>query len=327
MRPSEATNTRLVADIGGTNTRLALFDYSAHTMRAQRHYINHEHTCLEVIIEDWLQGLDESPPREGCLAVAAPPPVKGRIDMLNIDWHFCVRTLKDRFGFHSLCCINDFESNAYALPHLTHNDVAILRSSDHPAGGKLATFGPGTGLGGSTLDTSSETPLAWASEPGHMGLSPATEQELALFQYLQAIYGEVYAELLLSGPGLRRLRQALAIIRGEDIPSLTSEEISTRALANECALCTDTLRSFCALLGSACGDFVLANGAFGGLYIAGGILPGMVDFLKDSSFADRFCAKGNMADHLSRVPLYVITASNTGLLGAAHAPMGSAYRP
>jgi glucokinase len=321
MPPSTTRATRLVADVGGTNTRLALFDPQTQELRARRNYVNRDHEQLEDIIEAWLQELAEPPPKDCCLAVAAPPPFDDRVTMLNIDWSFSLHNLAERFSFSRLRCINDFESNAYALPHLSDQYLTTLHPGTVAGGSKLATIGPGTGLGGSTLDMAASKPSVCASEPGHMGLSPATELELALFEYLLARYGEVYAELLLSGPGLQRLHQSLAAVRGQEITARTPEEISARALANQCELCGLTLNTFCALLGSIGGDFVLANGAYGGLYLAGGVIPHMIEFLRASPFVRRFQEKGKMRDHLARVPLYVINGETTGLLGAAHAPL------
>ncbi|MGB1140150.1 MAG: glucokinase, partial [Halioglobus sp.] len=42
MNPS-AHATRLVADIGGTNSRLALFDPATGHLRQEQHYVNREH--------------------------------------------------------------------------------------------------------------------------------------------------------------------------------------------------------------------------------------------------------------------------------------------
>ncbi len=103
--------------------------------------------------------------------------------------------------------------------------------------------------------------------------------------------------------------------------ALSPAEVTRRALYKEDPTCVQSLRTFCALLGSACGDFVLCNGAFGGLYLAGGILPQLIDFLGESEFADRFDRKGKMQDHLQRVPLHVITGGTAGLIGAGHAPV------
>ncbi len=311
---------RLVADVGGTNSRLALFDPQANEMRALCTYVNRDYGQIEDIIATWLDALSEPPPTDCCLAVAAPP-FGDRVVMLNIDWSFSCRALAERFGFLRLRCINDFEGNAYALPHLPEYSLVTLHPGTAVEGGTLATVGPGTGLGGSTLRFITGVPSACASEPGYMGLAPATALELELFRYLQPRYGEIHAELLVSGPGLQRLYESLAAIRGQDLQQLSPEEISAKALAGNCELCALTLNTFCALLGSISGDFVLANGAYGGLYLAGGFIPRMLGFLQASSFVRRFQEKGKMQDHLAQVPLHAITSEVTGLLGAAHAPL------
>jgi len=309
---------RLVADIGGTNTRLALYDPSRNELRSMRTYLNRDYTEFEDIILSWLDNLAEPHPTLCCLAVAAPP-FDDRVTMLNINWSFSLRDVAARCGFEQLQCINDFEANAYALPHLAKSALKVIYQGTVSGGGKLATVGPGTGLGGATLHWAGGAARANASEPGYMSLSPATDLELQLFRHLLP-QGEVYAELLVSGPGLQRLYQALGTIQGQETLPLSPEEISARAQRGECPLCRLTLDTFCALLGSICGDFVLANGAYGGLYLAGGFLYGMVDFLQASSFVERFQAKGKMQMHLSEVPLYVIVSEKTGLIGAAHAP-------
>ncbi|MEZ5502132.1 MAG: glucokinase [Halioglobus sp.] len=192
---------RLVADIGGTNTRLALFEPESNVLRSIRSYVNRDYRQFEDIIAAWLEALGEPAPTDCCLAVAAPP-FGDRVRMLNIDWSFSARELAGRFGFARLRCINDFEGNAYALPHLSNDNLATVQPGTPTPGGKLATVGPGTGLGGATLSRAGGVAVACASEPGHMGLAAATELELELFRYLQPEYGEVYAELLVSGPGL-----------------------------------------------------------------------------------------------------------------------------
>ena len=110
--------TRLVADIGGTNSRLALFDPQSRQLRCLRTYINRDYGHFEDIIADWLATLDESRPGRGCLAIAAPP-FDDRVSMINIDWSFSLSELAARFDFDRLSSVNDFEGNAYALPHLT----------------------------------------------------------------------------------------------------------------------------------------------------------------------------------------------------------------
>ena len=315
-----ATSPRLVADIGGTNTRIALFDPQANEFRALRQYINRQFSCLEDIIADWLQQLSEPAPRVCCIAVAAAPSAD-HVAMTNMDWSFSCKALASRFGFDHLRRLNDFEANAYALPYLTEGDCERLFCSETRPSGRLATLGPGTGLGGAFLDWQLDLPRSFACEPGHMGLTPATELELEIFRLLLSQHSNIYAELLVSGPGLVRLRQTLAEVRGEAAATLSAAEISRMAVSKEDKLCVAALDTFCALLGSVCGDFLLATGCYGGLYLAGGIVPSIRAFLRDSSFRTRLKDKGAMVATLAEVPVYAITSSQPGLLGAARVPL------
>jgi glucokinase len=308
-----------VGDIGGTNTRLALFDAETHSLRHIQPYINREFEGLGSVIDAWIDTLADPVPTACCLAVAAPP-FDDIVSMLNMDWSFSISGLAKQFGFTRMRCINDFEGNAFALPHLRDSDRVVLRSTPEPVCRKLAVVGPGTGLGGATLEFFGDTPVAHASEPGHISLGPGTREELAVFELLLAERGDVYAELLLCGPGLLRIYQTLGKVRGETIDNLTPAEVLKLGANDESALAKDALAMFCALLGSLCGDYVLATGSYGGLYLAGGILPRMVPFLEASDFRQRFDSKGEMRPHLVKVPLYAITNNTTGLVGAAHAP-------
>lgn len=312
----------MVADVGGTNTRLALFDEETQQFRALAEFRNAEHDSFEQVVDHWLESLDGERPERACIAAAAPP-TGDRISMINIGWSFSCRDLALRFGLSECTWLNDFQANAHALPHLGPGDLEVVHAGPGPGQEPLAVVGPGTGLGGATLRWLNGVPFAIDSEPGHAGLSPGTDLELEIFRRLLPEHGTIYAELLVSGAGLARLYQVIAAINGLSPQPLTPPEVSARALQGDDELCVTALQTFCALLGSACGDFVLCNGAYGGLYIAGGIVPRMVPFLRDSQFLQRFRGKSAMESHLSSVPVHVITTGQPGLVGAAYAPLVS----
>ncbi|MGB1140136.1 MAG: glucokinase, partial [Halioglobus sp.] len=214
-----------------------------------------------------------------------------------------------------------FVANAYALPHLPATDLLALRPGESKEHTRLAAMGPGTGLGGCTLDRSGETPVAAHCEPGHMGLAPDNDLEVELFRILHGRHTEVYAEYLLSGPGLVRLYEGMASLEGIAADDLSPAEITRRAEQGTDPTCVHSLQTFCALLGSVCGDFVLCNGAFGGMYLAGGIVPQITGFIAASDFEARFNRKGQMQTYLEAVPLHIITGGRTGLIGAGYAPL------
>ena len=168
MASSPTPGTRLVADIGGTNARLALYDPGTGALRARCDYINREFAQLEDIIAHWLQALNETAPANCCLAIAAPPS-DDHVRMLNIDWSFSKRALAERFGFTRLQCLNDFQANAYSLPHLGNKELATLSPGQPGTIHKLAVVGPGTGLGpglGSGPGAGSGQPWPQAQTPG-----------------------------------------------------------------------------------------------------------------------------------------------------------------
>lgn len=312
-------STRLVADIGGTNTRMALYDTDLDQFRGLKAYINRDYRQFEHVIDAWLSSCSEERPAQCCIAVAAAPS-HDLVSMLNMDWSFSCSQLAKQYNFTSFKWINDFTAIAYALPYLGSQDTYLV----HPGregSAKFAAVGPGTGLGGATVEIIEGKPHASAAEPGHSGLSPGSRLELELFKVLLEQYPDIYAELLTSGPGLQRLYTTLCEMRSGGYTARTPSEISSGALVEQDEDCVLALQTFCALLGSACGDFVLSNGAFGGLYLAGGIIPGMIEFLANSGFHSRFCQKGAMQSHMADVPIYIITAQQPGLIGAAHVPI------
>ncbi len=241
--------------------------------------------------------------------------------MENINWSFSRTALKRRLGLKQLCWLNDFEANAYALPHLGPQELQTINPGQ-TGGKRLAVAGPGTGFGGATLDL--DTGRATASEPGFAGLSPATIEELEIFRRLLPRHGAIHAELLVSGPGLLRLYQTLAEVRGQPALLNSPEAVTSDALDNADPLARDTLHCFVGLFGSCCGDFVVSSGSLGGLYLAGGIVPNIVNALASGQFMARFTAKAGMQRYLSQVPVNAITAPFPGLLGAANAPTQTA---
>ena len=130
---------------------------------------------------------------------------------------------------------------------------------------------------------------------------------------------------MLSGPGLLNLYKTLGDIAGAPAPIDAPDQVTRAGLAGD-ALAREALARFCAILGSVAGNFALAMGARGGVYVSGGIAPDILDVLKASDFRRRFEAKDRMGDYLSAIPTRVVVQPHAALIGAA-ALLGSAERP
>jgi len=310
-------STRLVADLGGTHVRFALYDEAA----ARLSDIQSLDCCAYARFEDAITAYLSTPgiekPDSICLAVAAVE-TSGQIRMTNNEWSFSPPELRRHFGFRRLGVINDFAAVALSLPQLPVTQLHALTREPAVDTGNLLAIGPGTGLGGARLLNQKQV---IPCEPGHAGLSPGSELELEIFRLLQPQWGEIYAELLVSGPGMVRLHETLATIRGESIQSRDAAEISAHAMAGTDPLCRQTLEVFCALLGSAAGDFTISSGAYGGVFLAGGIVPHIIPLLEQGHFLRRFVRKGAMEEQLRKVPVHIILHQHAGLLGAAAWPL------
>lgn len=306
---------RLLGDIGGTNARFAWLDHPGASISHTSNLACADFPGPLEAIRAWLDIHQLPTPRHAALGLATP--VQGdQVRFTNSHWSFSIEALRHALNIGRLVCMNDFTALALALPHLQEADRRQIGPGQAQAKQAIGLIGPGTGLGVSGLIKAERSYIPIAGEGGHVSLSPATDEELAITAILQRQYGHVSAERILSGPGLVTLYQALAQVRGQRAEDLDSARITAAALENNDALCAATLDVFCAQLGSAAGNLALTLGAGGGVYIGGGIVPRLGTYFDNSAFRARFEAKGRFASYLAKIPTWVITASQPALVGA-----------
>src|SRR5690348_1878346 len=102
---------RLVADIGGTNTRFALARPGAR-LAATRSVRNNAWGSLSDAARAYLADCGARP-REACFAVAAPLG-GGRVRLSNYAWEFSAEELRAALGVRRMRLVNDFEAIALA---------------------------------------------------------------------------------------------------------------------------------------------------------------------------------------------------------------------
>jgi glucokinase len=182
----------------------------------------------------------------------------------------------------------------------------------------IAVLGPGTGFGVSALARDIHgREIALPSEGGHACFAPGDPVEDEILRILRQRYDRVSIERLVCGPGLLNMHRALAQIDGRVTHIDDPAQITDEALADPRSHCGATLARFCAILGAVAGDVALTMGSRGGVYIAGGIAPRILPFLKASPFRERFERKGRFQDYMADIPTWVITHKHAALLGAA----------
>ncbi len=228
--------------------------------------------------------------------------------MTNIGWSFSQKALKQALNLKRLHVVNDFAAIAWALPQLTPDDVVQIGGGESTPRTTLAALGPGSGLGVSALVPATDGWAVMTGEGGHVSMPAATREEQDVIAILRDRFdGHCSAESVLSGPGLVNLYVALAELAGRGQPTVTPEDVTNLAKQGE-PLARKTLAMFFAMLGTVAANVAVLTGARGGVYIAGGIVPRLVEQLRKSEFRERFEAKGRYRDYLAAIPTHVITA-------------------
>ncbi len=307
-----ACERTLLGDIGGTTARFAVLSGGA-VGPADHLPVSAYHSIVDAV-RDYLGGRRERAPIGAAVLGVAGPIEGGRCILTNSRWVIDVAELHRAFGFKSVHLINDFETVAHALPFLCASDLRPI-ATGQPIGDSMAVLGPGTGLGMAGLIRRGSGVTVIPTEGGHATLPGATAREDAVIACLRDKFGHVSAERALSGPGLENLYAAIAAIDGIAAPDRTAEEITRQALDGGCPLCVAALDMFCAMLGTVAGNLALMFRARGGVYIAGGIAPRIVDVLARSPFHARFIAKGRFTPYLEGIPVAVIVNPDSAFVG------------
>jgi glucokinase len=315
--------TTLLADLGGTNVRFALCDPSAASPLIGDSIRRHKVASFASLADAASAYLAEigAAPRTGVFAVA------GRIDgdqvrITNHPWTIGIDETRRRLHLQWLEVRNDFAAMSMALVLLAPRDLHAIGTLAPPdaraeADATFAVLGPGTGLGVGALLRRDGHYHALETEGGHIAFAPVGDEEIEILRVLRTLHPRVSIERVVSGIGLSNLHRALCRIAGVVDDPLSPETITERASASADPMCVRTVELAAALLGTIAGNFVLAYGAWNGVYLAGGMTQKLRPWLDDGRFRMRFEDKGRFADALRRVPTAAITHSDAGLLGAA----------
>ncbi|WP_114324883.1 glucokinase [Candidatus Colwellia aromaticivorans] len=315
----------LIADIGGTNIRIGQTNKDNLIISVETYQCANFNSLYEVLAfyidKQELDGYCIN----ACLAIACPVD-SDWIAMTNLSWQFSQKQLQQQLKFNSLVFINDYTAIAMAIPFLVDSQKVKIGGGNAVSNNVISVCGPGTGLGVANLiPISNSDKIKWqcvSGEGGHVDFAPVDDIELKIFDYLKHSKKRISYEQLLSGYGLEQIYQALLFINGSSLEysqtnKVSSEIISKQAVSGSCELCVKSLSQFCKVLGSFAGNLALQSCSLGGVYIAGGIVPNFITFIKDSDFRVRFEEKGRLSGITKQTPTYIITEPQPGLLGAS----------
>lgn len=301
MSPSATAPLRLVADIGGTNARFALAGPDGAPGVSARYAVEDHGTIADAVAAFLRERGQGTRPREAAIA-AAGPVVEGAVQLTNGAWRIDPQDVSAALGGARVRVFNDLEAVALALPYLDIADVAdVSVPVATPTGQPRIAVNVGTGLGAAVSIPAGEAWLPLATEAGHMRFAAAHGWERELFAHL-----ETYEEVL-SGPGIAAMRDALDA-RLRDMPAQAGAPATFVELFSD-------------LLGRFAGDLALASGAWGGVYLCGGVLADWAANVDEGRFLAEFRRKGAMTIRMAAVPVRRIVHDAPALVGMARVPL------
>lgn len=316
----------LAGDIGGTKTRLAIFDVQGkqHVNLQSKTYQSQKYASLSLILEEFLNDYNK-PIVAACFGIAGPIQ-NNEVHTTNLPWHISGKELAQQFSIGSVSLINDLEANAWGIQALPEDDIYELYAGDPEVKGNAAIIAAGTGLGEAGMYYDGKQFKPYATEGGHTDFSPNTELEIELYRFLKHQYHHVSWERILSGSGLENIHAFLRDKNKVASPKWLEDamksgdpaaEISKAAESNKDGICEQSLKLFVRLYGSEAGNLALKHMATGGIYIGGGIAPKILDWMKHEDFMQAFLDKGRMRVLLEKIPVRIILNDQTALYGPA----------
>ncbi|CAI9084733.1 glucokinase [Candidatus Methylacidiphilum fumarolicum] len=317
----------LVGDIGGTHVRLALFESvdSKDSLWHVEYFKSKEVADFQQLVGEYLKKT-KAVPQAACFGFPGPV-INGKVQLTNLPWSIEIEKLREVCGTKHTFLINDLEAAAYGVTVLGAKDSVIIQDGKASSTGCKALIAPGTGLGEAGLRWENGRYVPFPSEGAHVDFAPRNELEIGLFRYLHSLFGHVSYERVLSGPGLLNIYRYLQSTgRGgleknsidEEIEQSEdpSQSITSHGLAKDSSLCVQSLDLFVSLLGAEAGNLALKFLASGGVYIAGGIVPHIIEKLKEPFFKESFCDKGRLSYFLKTIPIIVVVTPFLGIYGA-----------
>ena len=302
----------LGADIGGTKTLLALAGDGG--IVCERRYPSRDWSEFADLLRAFLgEAGCAAGITSACLGVAGP--VEGnRAKVTYLPWFIDGPALAQDFDIGRVEVVNDFAAAAQGVASLRPDDLISLQEGRPLEPAPRLLIGAGTGLGVAALLPEGKGWRTVSGEGGHIGFSPAGEEQLAVWRHLHKPGGRVTAENVISGAGLAAIYASLAKVS----PGSTAIEdpAGIAAAADENPLARQAVDLFIAAYGAFAGDLALLFMARGGVYLGGGIAPKILPYLQQGDFVRAFGARGAHAHLMAGFPIRVITNERLGLLGA-----------
>jgi glucokinase len=302
----------LLADVGGTNARFVVLTTPRGGI-SQKRVLSLKSKDFSDFFSLLLEALSvfKVEPRNtvACMAVAGPV-FKGRARITNLGWEIEERKIKAKFPFKKLILVNDLFAGSASLAKLKKKDLKLVKEGRINKGVCVAIF-CGTGLGVGVLVK--EKPLTLIStEAGHIFFQALDRFDLKFLDFLKEKEKELSYEEVLSGRGLENLYE---FYHGERL----SAPMITALAKKQDKKAGQAVKTYFKYLGKFCSQLALCYLPLRGIYLSGGVVNALIDFLFEkeykSFFMENFLSSSKLNFLLEELPIYAIGHPFPVLLG------------
>jgi glucokinase len=195
----------LAADVGGTNTRIAIKGINNNSsIMHYKHILTHNITRLEITLLGFLQETGIPPESiSECIIACAGPVHNEKCKLTNSDLHITRKNLRLALGIDNIHIINDMQASAERIAENIgnlHKEKVIQRVDgakyillqdnyseklEYAEKGVAMIIQAGTGFGLATLLTSGTKSILMPSESDHFPYAPYTEDENEYYEFLK----------------------------------------------------------------------------------------------------------------------------------------------
>lgn len=298
----------LLADVGGTNARLALAGPEGIQTGSITRFRGEDHPNFDEVVQAFLQGQGQPQIDAVCVAVAGPVS-QGRARLTNRDWDFTEDRLRALTGANQARLINDLIALGYATPALSGDEAAFVLGQPLPGArnGQRLVVNAGTGFNVCAVKVLPGGGIACLeAEEGHTRLPVSIAVPLAHALGDKAAALDSVEELL-AGRGLANLHALMA----DTAPQRAETVVAAAAQGDAAAMATCDL--YARLFGLICRELALRFMPMDGLFLAGSVARSVTDRL--DIFREAYHSDALMAQIPQAVPVGVIRDDMAALHG------------
>ncbi len=310
--------TAILADIGGTNTRVALADGRVVRQDSIAKFSNAQFASLEGILTRYLDEAGIAAVEGACVA-AAGPVRDGVAEMTNLSWIIDHALLVRATGADKVAILNDLQAQGQALGHVAPRFLRPVITAPALPGAAMLVVGLGTGINAAPVYDTPWGRVVPPSECGHVSMPIRDERDLRLARFIEG-YGEhahgfAGAEDALAGRGLEHIYAFVTQEAGQLAP-LSSGQIMADLAAGQ-GSAVEAARLYIHVLGGYLGNLALTHLPYGGIFLIGGMSRAMTPYFEPLGLAASLNDQGRFSDFLRGFPVWVVEDDFAALTGCA----------